>query len=242
MQSFTIVLIAALAFVAIATACTTSPFNLPPVKRALGPADLKPEELLHHERLMNLTIAAKATFNTTSIFTALIAHNNGTVLCTGRNQGKLNSLNHAEMEAMNNCTRMYGMKNFANHTLYSTGESCPMCVGAAMWNAMDRIVYASSNRKLHCDYCLGEILMDSEVVANANGLGFKNLEIIGGIMANYTDNVHFKSYCNTSSIYFVQPNCTANFQRECPNPSTASTFSGFLQFAVVIAALIALFQ
>ncbi|MDR1848052.1 MAG: nucleoside deaminase [Bacteroidales bacterium] len=55
---------------------------------------------------------------------------------------------HAEMQAFTAASSIAG-KYLQNCTLYVTLEPCPMCLGAAFWTQIGRIVYgAADNRKI----------------------------------------------------------------------------------------------
>lgn len=51
---------------------------------------------------------------------------------------------HAEVRAIREaCTRL-GTHDLAGCVLYASCEPCPMCLGAAYWARLDRLVYAAS--------------------------------------------------------------------------------------------------
>ncbi|EFA78536.1 hypothetical protein PPL_09188 [Heterostelium album PN500] len=218
--------------VTIASACSTDPYNLGPVPPILTADDLSAEELAFHTNMMNLTIQVTKQYNTTVLFSALIAHKNGSILCTGINKQKDGLHLHSEMVAIMNCTdklRALGVKpNFSDYYLYSTGESCSMCTGAMSWTGFSKNIFASSNRHLYCEKCLGEQLLPSNLIAYANGWNQTSLRIIGGILSNYTDNQLFKSYCNNaSSPYRVEPKCNADYSPTCKANSATSSVASF---------------
>lgn len=59
---------------------------------------------------------------------------------------------HAEVRAIRKATRKLKKLSLAGYTLYTTCEPCPMCISAALWAGLDRVVYgatiADANR--HC--------------------------------------------------------------------------------------------
>eukprot|EP01132_Coremiostelium_polycephalum_P010662 gene10662-13059_t len=172
--------------------------------RVLGPYDIPYAERLQHEQFMrstlDLAIAAK------NKFTASIVAPNGTLMCTGVNSGKQNAILHGEIVAINNCSAMYGKSMWNGYTLYTTGESCPMCQSAIMWAGFAKVVYGSSIKDLYCKNCLGQIPIDSAYI-NARGYGMgSNVTIVGGILKSATD-ANFGSYCNSTSIFRVDPIC-----------------------------------
>jgi tRNA(Arg) A34 adenosine deaminase TadA len=60
---------------------------------------------------------------------------------------------HAEVRAIRLATKKLRRLSLAGYTLYSTCEPCPMCMSAALWAGLDRVVYgatiADANR--HCN-------------------------------------------------------------------------------------------
>lgn len=53
---------------------------------------------------------------------------------------------HAEITAIRAACRALGAFLLVGCDLYTTCEPCPMCLGAAYWARVDRIVYANSRR------------------------------------------------------------------------------------------------
>jgi len=60
---------------------------------------------------------------------------------------------HAEVRAIRKATKRLKQVSLAGYTLYTTCEPCPMCISAALWAGLDRVVYgatiADANR--HCN-------------------------------------------------------------------------------------------
>ena len=50
---------------------------------------------------------------------------------------------HAEIQAIRAACREVGDFALTGMTLYTSCEPCPMCVGAALWARLDRVVYAA---------------------------------------------------------------------------------------------------
>lgn len=140
------------------------------------------EERQHHERYMQMAIDA---LNGGPPFGAVIVdHESGKVMCHGRNRGSTNRIYHGEMDAMINCGDEHPQLDWSGLTLYTTGEPCPMCMSAIIWNRIPRVVYATSIRKL-TNIGLNQIGLDTPTVAGA--ASFYSGEIIGGILENRTD-------------------------------------------------------
>ncbi len=77
-------------------------------------------------------------------FAALIVHQ-GEVVATGTNQvvGNHDPTAHAEVMAIRAAGQALGDWNLSGCELYSSCEPCPMCLAAAYWAHVDRIVYAA---------------------------------------------------------------------------------------------------
>jgi len=69
----------------------------------------------------------------------------GEIVATGQNRvtRDLDPTAHAEVQAIRNACRATGDFSLAGMTLYSSCEPCPLCVSAALWARLDRVVYAA---------------------------------------------------------------------------------------------------
>lgn len=50
---------------------------------------------------------------------------------------------HAEVQAIRNACAAIGSFSLEGATLFTSCEPCPMCLGAALWSRVDRIVYTA---------------------------------------------------------------------------------------------------
>ena len=59
---------------------------------------------------------------------------------------------HAEVRAIRLATRRLKRLSLAGFTLYTTCEPCPMCMSAAVWAGIDRVVYGATieDANRHC--------------------------------------------------------------------------------------------
>jgi len=59
---------------------------------------------------------------------------------------------HAEVRAIRKATRKLKKLSLAGYTLYTTCEPCPMCMSAALWAEIDRVVYGATieDANRHC--------------------------------------------------------------------------------------------
>ena len=60
---------------------------------------------------------------------------------------------HAEVRAIRKATRRLKTISLAGYTLYTTCEPCPMCMSAALWASLDRVVYGATidDANRHCN-------------------------------------------------------------------------------------------
>jgi tRNA(Arg) A34 adenosine deaminase TadA len=108
-------------------------------------------------------IAAIAAFTARSMrtanprpFGASIVHNKtGKTLLRALNAVKqqIDPSAHAEVRAIRLATKKLKKISLAGYTLYSTCEPCPMCMSAALWAGLDRIVYGATieDANRHCN-------------------------------------------------------------------------------------------
>lgn len=77
-------------------------------------------------------------------FGALVVHA-GEVVGTGQNRvtRDLDPTAHAEVMAIRAACRSVGDFSLAGCTLYTSCEPCPLCLSAALWARLDRVVYAA---------------------------------------------------------------------------------------------------
>ena len=130
------------------------------------------------EDFMRLAIAeaARADFP----FGALIVRD-GKVLAAGRNQGKTanDPTAHGEMVAIRRFVAARPADELKGTTLYTSGEPCPMCMGAILWCGIGRVVFAASIDELATK--IGQIMLTSRVVADA--APFATIAITGGVLS-----------------------------------------------------------
>ena len=77
-------------------------------------------------------------------FAALVVRH-GEIIATGVNRvtRDLDPTAHAEIVAIREACRRTGDFRLGGCTLVSSCEPCPMCVAAALWSRVDRVVYAA---------------------------------------------------------------------------------------------------
>jgi tRNA(Arg) A34 adenosine deaminase TadA len=60
---------------------------------------------------------------------------------------------HAEVRAIRKATKRLKQISLAGYTLYTSCEPCPMCMSAALWAGLDRVVYGATieDANRHCN-------------------------------------------------------------------------------------------
>lgn len=130
------------------------------------------------ERFMRMAIAEAAQADMP--FGAVIVRD-GNVVATGRNLVKTNNdpTAHGEMMAIRRFVASSPAAELSGATLYTSGEPCPMCMGAIVWCGFGRMVFAASIDELATK--LGQITISSRAVTDA--APFTNIAITGGVLA-----------------------------------------------------------
>jgi tRNA(Arg) A34 adenosine deaminase TadA len=131
------------------------------------------------ERFMRMAIeeALRADFP----FGAVIVRD-GAVIARGRNLGRTDRdpTAHGEMVAIRRALAEHGPAALRGATLYTSGEPCPMCMGAILWCHFGRLVFAASTAQLAAR--INQIMLTSaEVAAKAP---FAPIAITGGVLAD----------------------------------------------------------
>jgi guanine deaminase len=130
------------------------------------------------EKLMRLALeeAARGDFP----FGAVIVRD-GKVLAKGRNLGikQQDPTAHAEMVAIRRFLAKRPPDQLKGTTIYTSGESCPMCMGAIVWCGISRVVYGASIGELATK--IGQIMVTDQEIADKTP--FAQIEITGGVLA-----------------------------------------------------------
>ena len=125
---------------------------------------------------MAIAEAAQADFP----FGAVIVRD-GNVVAVGRNQGTSTNdpTAHGEMVAIRRFVAARPASELKGTTLYTSGEPCPMCMGAILWCGIGRVVFAASIEELATK--IGQIMLTSRAVADA--APFATISITGGVLS-----------------------------------------------------------
>ncbi|MDF1695649.1 MAG: nucleoside deaminase [Saprospiraceae bacterium] len=141
--------------------------------------------LQSHEYYMRLLIQL-AKKNPRAPFAAMIVDaQSGEILSKGLNNSKVNPTEHGEVVAINNYARLHPSRPYKNTILYTTAESCPMCMSAIVWARISLTVYGTSIPFL-IESGWGQITIRSNEVVN-NASSFYKGRVIGGVLKEFTD-------------------------------------------------------
>lgn len=104
----------------------------------------------------------------------------GRIVARGRNSGlRLNDPTaHGEMMAIRDFISRHPAENLKSATVYTTGEPCPMCMGALIWCGVRRVVFAASIEELSTR--IGQIMTPSHTIRSK--APFSDMEITGGVL------------------------------------------------------------
>jgi len=104
----------------------------------------------------------------------------GAVLARGRNLGtQQQDPTAGEMVAIRNFLAAHGPDKLKGTTLYTSGESCPMCMGAIVWCGISRVVFGASIAELATK--IGQIMVTGAEIAAKTP--FADIELTGGVLA-----------------------------------------------------------
>jgi len=146
--------------------------------------DLDAIPLAAHETAMRLAIAAAKANPFYPFGAVIIGAVDRTVLAQGVNNTKTNPARHGEIVAINDYIARHGNQGWADGILYTTGEPCPMCMGAIVWAGIGGIVYGSSITTL-AEAGVAQIMIGASAVRDA--AAFYRGRIMGGVLRAETD-------------------------------------------------------
>jgi tRNA(Arg) A34 adenosine deaminase TadA len=110
-------------------------------------------DVVSHEQLLlqAVEIASDARAHGNHPFGALLADDDGRVLCTAENTVVTgpDATGHAETNLVRLASASYSADELGRTTLYSTTEPCAMCAGAIYWSGIGAVVYALAETTLY---------------------------------------------------------------------------------------------
>jgi tRNA(Arg) A34 adenosine deaminase TadA len=132
------------------------------------------------EGFMRIALEEAALGDDPYFFGAVIVRD-GEVHARGRNlwNQQQDPTAHAEMVAMRRFLAAQGIEKLKGTTLYTSGESCPMCMGAIVWCGIARVVYGASIEQLASK--MGQIMLTDAQIADKTP--FADIALTGGVLA-----------------------------------------------------------
>ena len=132
------------------------------------------------EGFMRIALEEAALGDDPYFFGAVIVRD-GEVQARGRNlwNQQQDPTAHAEMVAMRRFLAAQGIEKLKGTTLYTSGESCPMCMGAIVWCGIARVVYGASIAQLATK--MGQIMLTDAQIADKTP--FADIALTGGVLA-----------------------------------------------------------
>lgn len=140
------------------------------------------------EQFMQIAIdAAKDAESSDGAAIGAIMVKDGKVIARGLSNpwGKRDPSNHGEMDCIRNCAKDNDLLDMAGCTLYGTLEPCSMCMGAALWAGVDRMVFGAyaadvaGNEYEYDNYSSEELAKTSRKAADPTR---GKIEIVGGVL------------------------------------------------------------
>jgi tRNA(Arg) A34 adenosine deaminase TadA len=148
-------------------AVASSSLRRPAGKNGTGPGAAS--DLAHMAETAAFTARSMKTASPRPFGASIVQTRSGRVLLRALNavRQEFDPSAHAETRAIRLATKRLKKISLAGYTLYTTCEPCPMCMSAALWSGLDRVVYgatiADANR--HCNQIL---IPATEVAARAD--------------------------------------------------------------------------
>jgi tRNA(Arg) A34 adenosine deaminase TadA len=167
-----------------ALACFCGLALSPWIARSKTAVSLSAIPLKTHEQVMRVAMK-EALRNSMYPFAAVITNAaSGKILAKGVNNSAANPTLHGEIACVNHYVEQYGNNNWSNLILYTTGEPCPMCMGALIWAGIGGVVYASSCKAIAKSGIDQIDISAKEVIAASH---FWRPELLGGVLEKECD-------------------------------------------------------
>jgi tRNA(adenine34) deaminase len=106
------------------------------------------------------------------------------LLACGTNGSARNPTLHGEIVALNDYVARHGNRDWNTTLLYTTGEPCPMCMGALVWAGIGGVVFASSIQDI-TRAGINQIGIPAQAVIDA--APFYQGALLGGVLAAETN-------------------------------------------------------
>ena len=147
-------------------------------------------EMQNHYHFMNLAInQAEIALQSGEIPVGAVLVRDGIIVCRAHNTTEThnNVTHHAEINIINEFSKLFGEKYLSETTLYVTLEPCPMCASALVWSKIPRIVFGAMDA--HRGACGSRFHLHDHASLN------HKIEIISGIREQECEDL-LKSFFN----------------------------------------------
>lgn len=134
---------------------TRSPKSKPNTARAAVSISPAADDLERMASIAAFTARSLRTARPRPFGASIVHTRTGRVLLRALNNvaGEFDPSAHAEVRAIRLATKRLKQISLAGYTLYTTCEPCPMCMSAALWAGLDRVVYGATiqDANNHCN-------------------------------------------------------------------------------------------
>jgi tRNA(adenine34) deaminase len=121
------------------------------IKQSADPGALDEERMLE---LVRFTARTMKTARPVPFGSSIVDTKTGKLLMRRLNAvaPEFDPSSHAEVRTIRHATKKLKNVSLAGYTLYTTCEPCPMCMSAALWASLDRVVYGATieDASRHC--------------------------------------------------------------------------------------------
>jgi tRNA(adenine34) deaminase len=138
-------------------------------------------DLARMASLVAFTARSLATASPRPFGASIVHTESGEVLLRALNAVKqeIDPSAHAEVRAIRKATKRLKKISLTGYTLYTTCEPCPMCMSAALWAGLDRVVYGATieDANRHCNQIqipATEVAARSDMVCVVDGPIFRD--------------------------------------------------------------------
>ena len=126
--------------------------------RETCPAPDAAADLARMAALVRFTARSMKTVSPRPFGASIVHSTSGKLLVRALNgvRQEIDPSAHAEVRAIRLASKKQKSISLAGYTLYTTCEPCPMCMSAALWARLDRVVYGATieDANRHCNQIL----------------------------------------------------------------------------------------
>jgi tRNA(Arg) A34 adenosine deaminase TadA len=120
-----------------------------------NPPSVTDHDLKRMSALVNFTARSLSSPSPRPFGAAIVHTRSGELLLRALNavMQEFDPSSHAEVRAIRKAAKRLRTVSLAGYTLYTTCEPCPMCMSAALWAGLDRVVFGATlvDANRHCN-------------------------------------------------------------------------------------------